>query len=177
MSATETAEAEVTVAFIVTHADGTTTKGPLFEFGLRAFERQFLLGPGHFENFADVEFLGVNDKTLPLFDSFKDNGDDINPRFDIDAVSTKVDFGTLQPGDTLDVVYQLTAVGPRTAARRALSPFLGDPFEVSGSSGNFVRRRGAGGGSRPEPADLGADDPGVWPRRRIWAAGAAPGRL
>jgi hypothetical protein len=110
VSATETAEAEASLAFIVTHADGSTSKGPLFEFGLRAIERQLSLGIGHFENFADVESIG-GDKTVNLFKSFKDNGDQFNPRFDIDAVSTKVDLGTLEPGDTLDVVYQLTAVG------------------------------------------------------------------
>jgi hypothetical protein len=151
-SATETAEAEVTVAFIVTHADGTTTKGPLFEFGLRAFETQFLLGPGHFENVAQFQALGINAKTLPLFDSFKDNGDDFNPRFSIDAVSTRVDFGTLQHGDTLDVVYQLTAVGTTGGGEEGFVAFLGDPFEVSGISDAFVVTAApALAGSVPEP--------------------------
>jgi PEP-CTERM motif len=175
VSATETAEAEVTVAFIVTHADGTTTKGPLFEFGLRAFERQFLLAPGHFENFADVEFLGVNDKTLPLFDSFKDNGDAFNPRFDIDAVSTKVDFGTLQPGDTLDVVYQLTAVGTTGGGEEGFVAFLGDPFEVSGGADAFVVTAEPAAAAVPEPATwvlmiLGIGGfVGFGRRRRAWA--------
>jgi len=152
VSATETAEAELTVAFIVTHADGTTTKGPLFEFGLRAIERQLSLGIGHFENFADVEFIGVNDKTLPLFDSFKDNGDDFNPRFDIDAVSTRVDFGALQPGDTLDVVYQLTAVGTTGGGEEGFVAFLGDPFEVSGGADAFVVTAEPTAAAVPEPA-------------------------
>jgi len=152
VSATETAEAEATVAFIVTHADGTTTKGPLFEFGLRAIEKQLMLGIGHFENFADVEFIGVNAKTLPLFDSFKDNGDQFNPRFDIDAVSTKVDFGTLQPGDTLDVVYQLTAVGTTGGGEEGFVAFLGDPFDVSGTSDAFVVTTGPPAATVPEPA-------------------------
>ncbi len=153
VSATETAEAEVTVAFIVTHADGTTTKGPLFEFGLRAIEKQVpFVQPGHFANFADVQFLGINDKTLPLFDSFKDNGDDSNPRFDIDAVSTRVDFGTLQPGDTLDVVYQLTAVGTTGGGEEGFVAFLGDPFEVSGTSDAFVVSAGPAAAAVPEPA-------------------------
>ena len=89
ISAAETAEAEASLAFIVTHADGSITKGPLLEFGLRAFETQFPLGPGVFGNFADVERIGVTDQTLPLFASFKFNGDDTNPRFEIDAVSWK----------------------------------------------------------------------------------------
>ena len=58
-----------------------STKGPLFEFGLRAFERQLLLSPGVFENFADFEFIGVNNKTVHLFDLFKDNLDPSDPRF------------------------------------------------------------------------------------------------
>jgi hypothetical protein len=177
VSATETAEAEVTVAFIVTHPDGTTTKGPLFEFGLRAFEKQLELAPGHFNNFADVQFLGVNDKTLPLFDSFKDNGDDFNPRFDIDAVSTKVDFGTLQPGDTLDVVYQLTAVGTTGGGEEGFVAFLGDPFEVSGTSDAFVVTAGPVAAAVPEPATwalmilgFGLLGSGLAGRRRVSAA-------
>ena len=143
--------------------------------GCARFERQFLLAPGHFENFADVEFLGVNDKTLPLFDSFKDNGDRFNPRFDIDAVSTRVDFGTLQPGDTLDVVYQLTAVGTTGGGEEGFVAFLGDPFEVSGTSDAFVVTAGPAAAAVPEPATwvlmivgFGVVA-GFAGRRRVWA--------
>ncbi len=87
-----------------------------------------------------------------MFDSFKFNGDEINPRFDIDAVSMKVDFGTLQPGDVLDVVYQLTAVGTTHGFERGFVAFLGDPFEVDGSSGNFVFETSAVTPSVPEPS-------------------------
>jgi hypothetical protein len=152
ISAAETAEAKASLAFIVTHADGSITKAPLLEFGLRAFESQLVLSPGVFENFADFEFIGVTDQTLPLFDSFKFNGDRINPRFEIDAVSPKVDFGTLQPGDVLDVVYQLTAVGTTHGFERGFVAFLGDPFEVDGSSGSFVFETSAVTPSVPEPS-------------------------
>ena len=150
ISAAETAEAEASLAFIITHADGSITKGPLFEFGLRAFETQLQLSPGVFENLADVEFIGVTGQTVPLFDSFKFNGDDINPRFGIDAVSTEVDFGTLQPGDVLDVVYQLSAVGTTHGFERGFVAFLGDPFEVDGSSGTLTIETGRA--AVPEPA-------------------------
>jgi hypothetical protein len=103
-----------------------------------------------FGNFADHEFIGLNNNTLHLFDSFHFNGDDINPRFDIDAVSAKVDFGTLQPGDALDVVYQLTAVGTTHGFERGFVAFLGDPFEVDGSSGALTIETGRA--AVPEPA-------------------------
>ncbi len=39
-SATETAEVRANVGTVITHADGTFSKGGTFEFGLRAFETQ-----------------------------------------------------------------------------------------------------------------------------------------
>ena len=152
ISAAETATAEASLAFIITHADGGITKGPLFEFGLRAFETQLELSPGVFSNFAVVDFIGLNSKTEHLFDSFKFNGDEINPRFNINAVSTEVEFGTLQPGDVLDFVYQLTAEGTTHGFERGFVAFLGDPFEVDGSSGAFVVTTGPAAAAVPEPA-------------------------
>ena len=152
-SATETAEAEVTVAFIVTHADGTTTKGPLFEFGPRAFETQFLLGPGHFENVAQFQALGINAKTSPLFDSFKDNGDRFDPRFSLDSVSANIKLGTLEPGDTVSYVYQLTAEGTTHGGEQGFVAFLGDPFGLDIVTGNLVPSATAVPGTAvPEPA-------------------------
>jgi hypothetical protein len=82
--------------------------------------------------------IGVNDKTLPLFKSFHDNGDSTNPRLSIDAVSFDVDTGILEPGDTMDVVYQLTAEGTTHGGEQGFVAFLGDPFDVGGTSANFV---------------------------------------
>ena len=138
ISATETAEARATLEATIIHADSTTSPGASFEFGLRTFERQLILGPGHFENFADVGFLGANNRTVDLFKSFKDNGDPFNPRFSLDSVSANVALGTLQPGDTVSYVYQLTAQGTTHGAEQGYMAFLGDPFGVDVTSGNLV---------------------------------------
>src|SRR5262249_24595290 len=97
VSATETAEAKATLSATIIHPDFSTSPGASFEFGLRALERQLVLHPGVFENFADVGFIGASNSTVSLFNSFKDNGDPFNPRFSLDSVSTNVALGTLQP--------------------------------------------------------------------------------
>ena len=66
-SFTETAEATARVDTVITHADGSFSKGGSFEFGLREFETQIPDGTGTFLNFADVDFIGTDG---PLFDSF-----------------------------------------------------------------------------------------------------------
>lgn len=137
-SATETAEAKATLATTIIHPDLSTSTGASFEFGLRAFERQLVIRPGDFANFADVSFLGVNKSTVSLFDSFKDNGDSFNPRFSLDSVSTNVMLGTLQPGDTVSYVYQLTAQGTTHGAEQGYVAFLGDPFGLDVTSGNLI---------------------------------------
>src|SRR5262249_61035047 len=108
------------------------------DVGVRTFERQLILGPGHFENFADVGFLGANNSTVDLFRSFKDNGDPFNPRFSLDSVTANVKLGTLQPGDTVSYVYQLTAQGTTHGAEQGYVAFLGDPFGLEVTSGNLI---------------------------------------
>ena len=98
----------------------------------------FVLGPGDFANFADVEFLGANNSTVSLFDSFKDNGDPFNPRFSLDSVTANIKLGTLQPGDTVSYVYQLTAQGTTHGGEQGYVAFLGDPFGSDVTSGNLV---------------------------------------
>jgi hypothetical protein len=171
---TETAEAEATLAFIVTHADGSTSKGPLLEFGVRIFEKQEVSGAQLF-NVVDHEFIGVNDKTLPLFKSFRDNGNPTNRRLDIDAVSFDVDTGVLEPGDTLDVVYQLTAEGTTHGGEQGFVAFLGDPFGLE-ATGDFVLNvTPVSVPAAPEPATwvlmilgFGAVA-GIATRRRAWS--------
>jgi hypothetical protein len=148
VSATETAEAKATLEATIIHPDFSTSPGASFEFGLRTFERQLILGPGHFENFADVGFLGANDITVDLFQSFKDNGDPFNPRFSVDSVFADIKLGTLQPGDTVSYVYQLTAQGTTHGAEQGFMAFLGDPFGLDVTSGNLVLSIS----SVPEPA-------------------------
>jgi hypothetical protein len=148
VSATETAEAKATLEATIIHPDLSTSPGASFEFGLRAFEKQLTFRPGLFANFADVQFLGVNNSTLPLFDSFKDNGSDSNPRFTLDSVSANIKLGTLQPGDTVSYVYQLAAQGTTHGAEQGYVAFLGDPFGLDVTSGNLVLSTT----SVPEPA-------------------------
>jgi PEP-CTERM motif len=151
-SATETAEAEATLESTIVHADSSTSPGASFEFGLKTFERQLLLGPGHFENFADVGFLGANNSTVDLFKSFKDNGQADNPRFTIDSVSANVKLGTLQPGDTVSYVYQLTAEGTTHGAEQGFMAFLGDPFGEDVVTSNLILSTGdVPGTAVPEP--------------------------
>ena len=125
LSATETAQAVARVDAVITHADGTFSKGGSFEFGLRELERQIPSGPGVFINVGDVETSGAN---ASLFGSLTFNGDDFNPSFSIDSVSTDVKLGTLQEGDTLSYVYTLTAEGTTHGFEHGYFAFLGDPF-------------------------------------------------
>jgi hypothetical protein len=148
VSATETAEAKATLETTITHADSSTSPGGSFEFGLRTFERQLVLGPGVFENFADVGFLGANNSTVSLFNSFKDNGDPFNPRFSLDSVSTDIKLGTLQPGDTVSYIYKLAAQGTTHGFEQGYVAFLGDPFGLDVTSGNLILSATA----VPEPA-------------------------
>ena len=148
ISATETAEAKATLEATIIHPDFSTSRGASFEFGLRAFEKQLFLGPGHFANFADVGFLGANNSTVDLFQSFKDNGDQFNPRFSLNSVTTDVMLGTLQPGDTVSYVYELTAQGTTHGAEQGYVAFLGDPFGLDVTSDNLILSTT----SVPEPA-------------------------
>jgi hypothetical protein len=147
-SATETAEANATLESTIVHRDFSTSPGASFEFGLRTFERQLIIRPGDFANFADVGFLGANNSTVSLFNSFKDNGDAFNPRFSLDSVTADIKLGTLQPGDTVSYVYQLTAQGTTHGSEQGYVAFLGDPFGSDVTSGNLVLSLS----SVPEPA-------------------------
>jgi hypothetical protein len=137
-SATETAEAIATLEANIIHPDLSVSPGAKFEFGLKAFERQLIFSPGNFANFADVGFLGANNSTVDLFNSFKDNGDRFNPRFTLDSVSVNVKLGTLEPGDTVSYIYQLTAEGTTHGAEQGFVAFLGDPFGLDVVTGNLV---------------------------------------
>src|SRR5262245_16642601 len=104
-SFTETATASARVDTVITHGDGTFSKGGSFEFGLKEFETQIPDGTGTFLNFADVDFIGTDGL---LFDSFVCN---FVGACNINSVSTDVNLGVLHTGDTLAYVYMLTAQG------------------------------------------------------------------
>jgi PEP-CTERM motif len=134
-SAAETAEARANVDTVITHADGTFSKGGSFEFGLHEFERQLSAGPGNFVNFGDIDIIGTN---AALFASLQDNGDKFNPSWTINSVSTDVKLGSLNTGDTLSYVYTLTAEGTTHGFEHGYFAFLGDPFGVDVVSGNLA---------------------------------------
>ena len=141
MSAAETAEAKATLEATIIHPDLSTSHGASFEFGMRAFETQIPLSTGGFANFLDHEFLSVNNNIPPFFDTFDD-------RFLSDSVSTDITLGTLQPGDTVSYVYQLTAQGTTHGFEQGYVAFLGDPFGSDVTSGNLVLSTS----SVPEPS-------------------------
>lgn len=125
-SATETAQAVARVDALITHVDGTFSKGGSFEFGLREFELQIPSG-SDFLNFGTAEVIGAPNApgVVPRF-----NEDDFDPSFSVDPFSTDVELGTLQQGDTLSYVYTLTAEGTTHGFEHGYFAFLGDPFGV-----------------------------------------------
>jgi hypothetical protein len=134
-SFTETAEARANVDTVITHADGTFSKGGSFEFGVRGFETQLPSGPGALVNFFDSELIG--DDTIfddPLFDSFVCN---FVAECSIKDVSTDVNLGVLHKGDTLAYVYTLTAEGTTHGFERGYDAFLGDPFGADAFGDNL----------------------------------------
>jgi hypothetical protein len=130
-SFTETAEARANVDTVITHSDGTFSKGGSFEFGLREFETQIPDGTGTLLNFADIDLLGTQG---PLFDSFVCN---FVAACNINSVSADVNLGVLHTGDTLAYVYTLTALGTTHGFERGYDAFLGDPFGTQVVSDNL----------------------------------------
>jgi hypothetical protein len=143
-SFTETAEARANVDTVITHADGTFTKGGSFEFGLREFETQIPDGTGTFLNFDDIDVLGTDSS---LFNTLRPN---FVGAWNIDSVSTDVKLGVLNQGDTLSYVYTLTAEGTTHGFERGYDAFLGDPFgaEIVGDNLSVT----VAAADAPEPA-------------------------
>jgi len=136
-SATETAQADARVDTVITHSNGAFSKGGSFEFGLKEFETQIPDFNGGLLNFADLELIG-NDG--PLFTSLHEDFDfpQSRVRWRIDPVSTDVDLGQLQTGDTLAYIYTLTAEGTTHGFERGYDAFLGDPFGASAVANNLA---------------------------------------
>jgi len=146
VSTSETARATVRMDSLITHADGSFTRGGSFGFGLSAFEVQYALSPGVYGNFGDVAIVGTNsegfvtadDPAAGLFSSLSYNGNAFNPRWSLDAVSTTLTLGELAPGDVLSFVYVLTAQGTTHGGEHGFLAFLGDPFELNALGGSFL---------------------------------------
>jgi hypothetical protein len=135
-SSTETAQAVARVDTVITHPDGSFSKGGSFEFGLREFETQIPDAAGDFLNFGDMDVIG---SSSALFASLREDTDFLQSRvrWRIDPVSTAVDLGQLHTGDTLAYIYTLTAEGTTHGFERGYDAFLGDPFGADAVAGNL----------------------------------------
>lgn len=134
-SFTETAEASARVDTVITHSDGTFSKGGSFELGLREFETQLPNPPFGFTNFADLDLIG-NVPVALLKEDF--DFPQSRVRWSIDStIVTDVDLGMLHTGDTLSYVYTLTAEGTTHGFERGYDAFLGDPFGFDTVTGNL----------------------------------------
>jgi hypothetical protein len=148
-SATETAQASARVETVITHPDGTFSKGGGFEFGLKEFEVQLPNPAGGFLNFADFRMLGTAGPPL-------DVGDESTvAAFRLDPLSTTVDLGLLNTGDTLSYVYTLTAEGTTHGFERGFQASVGDPFGVDVVANNLGVTVSLAGGEVPEPGGYG----------------------
>ena len=133
VSKTESAQALVQLTSVITHTDGSQSKGGSFEYGLRADEFQIPLGPGTYANFADITI------TDDVFNNnLTDNGDQYNPEWTFSAVKGDVALGTLEYGDSITYQYTLTATGSTLGGEHGYYAFIGDPFGVEVVSGNLV---------------------------------------
>ena len=155
-SSTETAQAVARVDTVITHSDGTFSKGGGFEFGLREFETQIPNQGGGFGllNFADVDLIAPGGSLAPLLHEDSDFSQG-RVRFGFDTTFvTDVDLGLLHTGDTLAYVYTLTAEGTTHAFERGYDAFLGDPFGADVVTDNLsvtVALAGAPAAGVPEP--------------------------
>lgn len=151
LSSTETAEATADLWVHIQRANGSVEDRMLFEYGLRTFEMQYLLGPGVFGNFADIQPIGSASGTLTT------NNDPYNPTFSLAARDFDLVLGDLYEGDSLSYTYQLTAQGSTNGYEHGYQAFLGDPFGATITSGNLVPTitlLPSGPGSVPEPGSV-----------------------
>jgi hypothetical protein len=91
---------------VITHSDGTFSKGGSFDFGLREFETQIPDGFGGLLNFADLDLIG-NVPVALLQEDFDFLQSRVRWRID-NIFVTDVDLGLLHTGDILSYVYTLT---------------------------------------------------------------------
>lgn len=148
-STTETAEATADLWVHIQRANGSVEDRKLFEYGLRVFETQFLLGPGVFSNFADILAIGSASGILTV------GTDPYNPTFSLAARDFDLVLGDLYEGDSLSYIYQLTAQGSTNGLEHGYQAFLGDPFGVNITRGNLVPTITLVSSQVPEPGTFG----------------------
>jgi hypothetical protein len=155
-SSTETAQATGKVETVITHPDGTFSKGGGIEFGLKEFETQIPNEGGGFGllNFADLDLIGAAGS---LFAPVREDSDfsQSRVRSRVDPFSTGVDLGVLHTGDTLAYIYTLTAEGTTNGFERAYDAFIGDPFGVDVVTGNLTL-------SATPVSDTAVPEPATW---------------
>ena len=126
ISDTETAVAGAILTSQITHPDLTISRGGGLEVGLNLGEVQFPSG-SDILNVAQLETLGQTGMfgKAPVF-----SGDDFDPVYTLDSISTTVHLGTMHTGDILSFVYTLDAFGTTHGFERGYFAFIGDPFGV-----------------------------------------------
>lgn len=176
ISATETAQATADLFVHIQRANGSVEDRWAFEYGLKVFEVQYLLGPGVYGNFADILPIGSASGQLTT------NSDPYNPTFSLAARDFDLVLGDLNEGDTLSYTYYLTAQGTTQGYEHGYQAFLGDPFGVSITSGNLVPTitllPGVVPGTVPEPGSVALSLLGLaaLARRRCAVEAPAPAR-
>jgi hypothetical protein len=130
-SATEAAEARATLFVHIVRADGRVEDTTPFDYGLHVQEYQLPLASGYYSNWADVTPIG------PV-GSIHAGGDAYMPSWSLDAASFDITLGHLEPGDTLQYTYDLSASGSTAGAERGYFAFVGDPFDAGITAGNLV---------------------------------------
>jgi hypothetical protein len=133
VSKTESADAKATVTSFITHADSSRSNGGSFEYGMRAEEFQIPLGPGTYANFADIAITNNVFSNILTF-----TGNEFNPSWILDPVSTSVTLGTLAAGEAITYEYTLTAQGTTLGFEHGYLAFIGDPFGVDVVGGNLT---------------------------------------
>jgi hypothetical protein len=133
-SNTETAKVDANLVTLITHPDGSITKGGNLEIGMNLREIQVLSG-ADLLNLADLQVLG---QTGSFGKAPKFSGDDFSPVYTLDSISADVDLGHLHTGDILSYVYTITASGTTHGFERGYFAFVGDPFGVDVIGDNLV---------------------------------------
>ena len=134
---TERAYALVRLTSFVVHGDGSRTETGGFELGLSVDEYQIPLGPGIYENFADLTLSSSGfPLDVPLQFTYPD--DQFNPEWTLQALSGDKTIATLNYGDALVYQYSLSATGSTRGGEHGYYAFIGDPFGVDVTGGGLV---------------------------------------
>jgi hypothetical protein len=134
---TERAYALVRLTSFVVHGDGSRSETGGFELGLSVDEYQIPLGPGIYENYADLTLTSTGfPLDVPLHFTYPD--DPYNPEWTLLALSGNKTIAALNYGDALVYQYSITATGSTRGGEHGYDAFIGDPFGVNVTGGGLV---------------------------------------